>query len=610
MTEPDEFDQFYKRVRARLLLLTYCLTGDLPASRSAVRDAFVVAWHHWRKVSRLDDTEAWVRERACRHAQRRHTAKLWHREKGLDAEVKATLDALGKLPVSQRRVLLLTELTSSSLADLSREVGLPRTEAERQLQSATATFSLERDVPTTSVRAVLEGVQAHLDSITWPRPPIVRRAGAARRRTHTVIGVAATAAALVITGAVVTEGAEVRPTLDGERASAGLPSTDPPVALPEDTLLGTDTLDRFASGPTWTVASTSDNTAGDGLVMACQGTRYAGRRQPDAALVRIFGSEAKRNQPAPRVVQAVQAAPTEQAAKRAYDTAVDWFAACGAERAQLIGTYDLPGVGDAAMLFELRTWAGQGHALVAGVARTGQFTTVTASSTEGEGGPGPRVVARVLGAGVDKLCELPEGGACTTDTIPEPTAPVPAAAAPGMLAEVDLPPAHGVDRPWVGTEPRKATENAAATGCDQSVFNGKGMSNNLTRTFLVPEANLPAEFGLTETVGTMPTKQAKAFVADVRQRLGRCEDKQMGTEVTKLRDVQRGNTDLAVWKVTTEVTDNRTISFLMGVVRDGSGLAQVGFVPVKGVSVSEDDFVRLAQRALDRLGAMPDPTAR
>ncbi|MBA2954004.1 hypothetical protein GON03_06705 [Nocardioides sp. MAH-18] len=607
MTEPDEFDQFYKDVRIRLLLLTYCLTGDLPASRSAVRDAFVVAWHHWRKVSRLDDPEAWVRERACRHAQRRHTAKLWHREKGLDPEVKATLDALGTLPVSQRRVLLLTALTTSSLTDLAREVGLPRTEAERQLQAASAAFALERDVPTTSIRSVLDDVGTHLDAITWPRASIVRRSGAARRRTHTVIGVASTVAVLVATGTLVTEGAGVRPTLDGERASAGLPSSAVPVALPEDALLGTDTLDRHAPGPTWAVATTSDNSAGDGIVMPCQDSRYAGRRQPDAALVRVFGSEATRKQPAPRVVQAVQAAPTELAARRSYDTAVDWFAACGTERAQLVGTYDVPGVGDAAMLFELHTFEEPEHTLVAGVARTGQFTTVTASSTEGEDGPGPRFVARVLGEGVDKLCELPEGGACTTDPTPVPAAPVPVAAMPGMLAEVDLPRPRGVKQAWVATPPQRADTNAAATVCDQASFKGRGISNSFTRTFVVPEANLPAEFGVTETVGTMSHKRAKAFVEDVRQRLARCEDKQMGTDVTKLRDVKRGDTELAVWKVTTEVTDDRSISFLMGIARDGSGVAQVGFVPVKGVDVSEDDFARLTQRALARLDAMPAP---
>lgn len=610
MTQPDEFDQFYKAVRARLLLLTYCLTGDLPASRSAVRDAFVVAWHHWRKVSRLEDPEAWVRERACRHAQRRHTAKLWHREKGLDPEVKATLDALGKLPFTQRRMLLLTELTTGSLADLAREVGLPRAEAERQLQLATATFALERDVPTTSVRQVLEAVGSHLDPVIWPRPPIVRRAGAARRRTHTVIGVAATVAMLVVTGTVVTEGADVRPTLDGERTSAGLPTTPSLVALPEDVLLGTDTLAQVVSGPIWSVASTSDNTAGDGLVMACQDSRYAGRRPPDAALVRVFGSEWTRKAPTPRVVQAVQAAPTERAATRAYDAAVDWFAACRTDRAHLAGTYDLTGVGDAAMLFELHTWAEPRHTLVAGVARSGQFTTVTASSTEGADGTAPRVVARMLAAGVDRLCELPEGGACATGATPRPTSPVPAAAAPGMLAEVDLPPARGVERPWVGTEPRKATDNAAATGCDQATFSGGGMSNNLTRTFLVPEANLPAEFGLTQSVGTMAAKRAKAFVAEIRQRLARCEDRQIGTDVTQLRDVQRGDTDLTVWRVTTEVTDERSISFLMGIVRDGASVSQVGFVPVKGVDIPEGDFVLLVQRALDRLDAMPPPAAR
>ena len=32
-----------------------------------------------------------------------------------------------------------------------------------------------------------------------------------------------------------------------------------------------------------------------------------------------------------------------------------------------------------------------------------------------------------------------------------------------MLAEVDLPPVTGVNRPWVGTEPRRALDNAAAT---------------------------------------------------------------------------------------------------------------------------------------------------
>ncbi|KQW49914.1 hypothetical protein ASC77_25755 [Nocardioides sp. Root1257] len=614
MTDPDEFDQFYKDVRTRLMLLTYCLTGDLPSSRAAVRDAFVVAWHHWRKVSRVEDPEAWVREHACRHAVRRHTAKLWHREKNLDPEVKATLGALGRLTMTQRRVLLVTELTSSSLNAMAREVGLPRTEAERELQSATSTFALHREVPTTEVRAVLEAVRSHVETNRWPRPTILRRAGATRRRTHTVIGVAATAAALVIAGTLVTDADGVRPTLAGERVepdhSSG-PSEPTAVDLPEETMLAADSVSRvIATQGGWTVASTDDNSAGNGKAVTCQQTRYAApRNRPDSAVFRTFApqQETKGKKAAPVVAQTAEAAHTVRAAERSFDTAVGWFAACRDNRAQLIETYELSGVGDEAMLFTLNTRSEPDSDIVAAVARTGSYTTTTVSTSPAGDGPRPTAVARLLGTGVNQLCELPEGGACTTDPTPHVTTPVPVAQVPGMLDEVDLPSAAGVDRPWVGTEPRRALTNPAATHCDGTDFNAGGISNNVTRTFLVPEAKLPDEFGLTETVGTLPAGKAKALVADVQDKLDRCSKKQIGTRVTRLRNVEKGGTELTVWRVSTEVTDDKTMNFLMGIVRDGTAVAQVGFVPVKGVTIDQDAFTALAQRALDRLGDMPAP---
>ena len=127
-----------RRLADRLLLQTYALTGDLGASRAAVRDAFVLAWHHWRKVSRLDHPENAVRPNAWRHAQRRHTARLWHRDKGLDPEVKEILDILGRLTMRQRKALLLTQLANVSIAQMAREIGLPLEEAEQELQDAVA----------------------------------------------------------------------------------------------------------------------------------------------------------------------------------------------------------------------------------------------------------------------------------------------------------------------------------------------------------------------------------------------------------------------------------------------------------------------------------------
>ena len=53
MSDAEQFDAFYSQTRDRLLVLAFALTGDLPASRGAVRDSFIAAWHHWAKVRRL-----------------------------------------------------------------------------------------------------------------------------------------------------------------------------------------------------------------------------------------------------------------------------------------------------------------------------------------------------------------------------------------------------------------------------------------------------------------------------------------------------------------------------------------------------------------------------
>src|SRR6478735_2167042 len=214
MQPADEFDDFYKSTRTSLLQQTFALTGDLPASRAAVRDAYVAAWHHWRKVSRLEDKEAWVRPLAWRHAQRRHSARIFHRDRKLDPDIRATLDALAKLPITQRKVLLLTQM-----ADMAREVGLTQHDAETRLQLATAEFAMQREVPTTSIRPLFESLREHVADVRWPRVTIVRRAGTTRRRTHTAGGAVAVVGALVLGGAAVTDAQGVRPSLENARST-------------------------------------------------------------------------------------------------------------------------------------------------------------------------------------------------------------------------------------------------------------------------------------------------------------------------------------------------------------------------------------------------------
>lgn len=612
MRNPDEFDAFYKDARDRLLLQTYALTGDLPASRSAVRDAFVAAWHHWRKVSRLDDPEAWARPHAWAHAQRRHTARLWHREKGLDPEVLATLDALGKLPVNQRKTLLLTQLSSVSMADMAREVGLPQAQAERELQRATAQFAVHRDVATTSVRAMFEPLREHVAAaVRWPRSTIIRRAGTRRRRTHTAVGAVGAAVALVVTGALVTDVAGVRPTL-GRDDHAATTATEmdgtarrvaTPETLPDSAMLTARQVAKGVSGPRWRVGETNDNTGGDGLVLPCQQERYADPRGT-AALLRTF--DAGKGKDAAAAFQVTEVSGSGKAAGRTFDRTLDWYAGCGDARVQLLSTHRVARVGDEAMMLVLRAWK-QPSTMVVGVARSGQLTTTTLSRVPGERAPDLDRSAGLLATAVDGLCRLPDAGACAGRPRHAVAPAVPVGQVPGMLGEIDLPPVTGVVRRWVGTEPRRAVTNVAATSCDRADFSAPPMTNNMTRSFLVPGAKVPDEFGLTETVGSMPAARAHAFVERVRSRLDACPDKDLGTDVSLLAEQTTRTSDLSVWHVSTEISDKSTVDFLMGIARDGTSIAQVGFVPSGRVTMASGAFPALVRRALDRLAAMPPP---
>ena len=165
----------------------------------------VVAWHHWRKVSRLEQPEDYVRPLAWTRAQRRSSARWWARQKDIDADTRATLDALGKLSTTQRKVLLLTHLTALPIDHMAREVGITRATAERELQTASAQFAVHREVPSTAIRGVLEALAPALESVRWPRPSIMMRAGSARRRAHTAVGVATAVAAVLVSGSLVTD---------------------------------------------------------------------------------------------------------------------------------------------------------------------------------------------------------------------------------------------------------------------------------------------------------------------------------------------------------------------------------------------------------------------
>lgn len=598
----DEFEAFYKDVRGRLLLQTWALTGDLPAAQKAVRDALVLAWHHWRKISRLDDRESYVRPQAWSRALRRHSTRPFHREKGIADDVRATLAALGKLPLLQRKVLLLAHLTTLPLDQLAREVGVTQARAERELQAATAALSLSRGVPTTSILGLFEPMAAELHDVRWPRPTILTRAGAARRRTHTAVGAAATVLALVGSGLLVGDADGVRPRLDALHLVEPEPSGPPPAyPLTSDELLSAEEITTAFPGA-WATEMTSDNSAGDGLVLPCQQPRFADRDR-QAALMRTFTTDPTGSDPNALIAgQATEVSRTPEAAHATYAASLQWYAGCPADRVQLLSTRAVTGVGDEAALFVLRNWAAPVRAMVVSVARTGVVTTTVAQAVPVATRKPVSGNTALLAAAVNRLCALPDAGACATQPQTQEIDPLPAGPHPALLSELDLPRVPGVEEPWEGTQPAPATTNVAATRCDSSRFHRKAVTGDLTRTFVIPAAtDLPTQFGLTETVGSFGTeKAAMAFVAKVRNQLATCPERDLGTDVQQIPHPADGH-DVTAWRVTVEISEARSVVFLMAILRQGDNVAQLGFVPSGSAQVSDADFVALAHRAAQRL---------
>lgn len=130
----DEFDEFYRATADRLVRYAYAMSGDRAAAQDLAQEAYMRAWQHWRRLRGYDHPEAWVRlivTRLCADRWRRFGV----RSRAVQAlrppepvappseETVLLTAALRRLPVEQRRVLVLHYLMDIAIADIAEETG-------------------------------------------------------------------------------------------------------------------------------------------------------------------------------------------------------------------------------------------------------------------------------------------------------------------------------------------------------------------------------------------------------------------------------------------------------------------------------------------------------
>jgi DNA-directed RNA polymerase specialized sigma24 family protein len=602
MPQEESFDSFYGSTRRQVLLQAFALTGDLPAAQSAVRDAYVGAWQHWGKVSRLDDPSDWVRPRAWQLAQRRHTTRIWHRNKGLSDEHRSVLDALSSLPVAQRRVLLLSDVADLDPSHAARELGVTVDVAEHNLDGALEEFSSALGIEPAQVRSRLAGLDAVLDDVGFPRGPIVRRAGRKRRQGHAVLGAAAAVAVALASGAVAYQ--PDRSSADDirlVRPEVPVPTVDPASLAPTaDNLLDADQIRRLGERQTWQVTGTKNNTSGTGINTVCQQRRFADE-DGMAAIVRTFRAGGA---PQRSAVQTAEVSKSEKQAQDAYRTTVGWYAGCRVARLQVLNAYRVDNIGDEADVLMVRIWKRPVTTMSVAVARTGRVTTSTVGTTVGANPPPAGQITQSLADSVAMLCARSGAADCAKQPTYRVVPPPPSGEEAGILAVADLPPVGRIRQPWVGTKPASGRVNPSMTTCDRANFAKGGANRTRTRTYLIPGARLPARFGLSETYGVFPSARAAGrFMSGVRTKVANCEDRDLTAQVSGAHRSSRRSPQLEVtsWDLQIEVNENTKVRFRLGFVRVGRTVAQLTFAPSPTDDISDQSFRALLTRAGDRL---------
>jgi len=200
------------------------------------------------------------------------------------------------------------------------------------------------------------------------------------------------------------------------------------------------------------------------------------------------------------------------------------------------------------------------------------------------------------------MCGAPGAGLCAGPPRLRGVGPFATGRPKGMLEGVDLPPVSGAVGPWVGTTPVRARTNYASTRCDNTSFQGPGLVRPLTRTYVFPANKRAKTFGLTQSVAVAKTPaRATTFVEEVRTRIRRCAEANLGTEVETLRHEAEKNSDVTVWSLGIELSDDRVQQYWMAILRDGRAVSQIGFTPGDGMAMSRPDFLALVERAHARL---------
>ncbi|MFJ6655105.1 helix-turn-helix domain-containing protein [Streptomyces sp. NPDC091377] len=255
-TPGEAFDALYTFCAPALVRQAYLLCGRRELARESVERAFQQAWGRWPEVALDRDPAGWVRAAAYEYA-----LSPWHRYRPryrhpepppADAQDRALLSTLLRLPTPYRRTLLLYDGVGLGLADTAAETEASTPAAANRLMHAREAVA-ER-LPDLSDPSVLHDRLTQLASnerLRAPRPPVVRAESERRARFWTRAAVAFTVALIGATALTLkTAPTQYEPPVSPGETVRGVPPKSAPGPLSEEQVeLRRKLREALAAGP-------------------------------------------------------------------------------------------------------------------------------------------------------------------------------------------------------------------------------------------------------------------------------------------------------------------------------------------------------------------------
>ena len=149
------FDEVYAAHYADLTVQLYAYFGDRQEAQDVVQEAFCRALSRWHAVSRYDDPVAWVRRVAWNLAvskwRRARTAMTFLRRQrvaeprteGPEPDRIALVAALGTLPETHRRAVVLRYLADMTVLEIAEREGVPEGTVKSWLHRGRAALAVQ-----------------------------------------------------------------------------------------------------------------------------------------------------------------------------------------------------------------------------------------------------------------------------------------------------------------------------------------------------------------------------------------------------------------------------------------------------------------------------------